>query len=73
MVFRRKKFCRYCAENAEPVDYKDTHALKNYLTETGKLVPSRITGNCAKHQRWVSTAVKVARLLALLPYCDRHQ
>lgn len=70
--FRRKKFCRFTAEGVEEVDYKDLDMLKNYITETGKIVPSRITGTKAKYQRQLATAVKRARYLALLPYTDHH-
>jgi small subunit ribosomal protein S18 len=70
--FRRKKFCRFTAEGVKEIDYKDIATLKNYITETGKIVPSRITGTRARYQRQLSTAIKRARFLALLPYCDRH-
>lgn len=70
--FRRRKFCRFTAEGVEEIDYKDLATLKNYVTETGKIVPSRITGTSAKYQRQLSTAIKRARYLALLPYCDAH-
>ena len=70
--FRRKKFCRFTAEGIKEVDYKDIQMLKNYVTETGKIVPSRITGTRARYQRQLSTAIKRARFLALLPYCDSH-
>ena len=70
--FRRRKFCRFTAEGVEQIDYKDLATLKNYVTETGKIVPSRITGTSAKYQRQLSTAIKRARYLALLPYCDAH-
>ena len=70
--FRRKKFCRFTAENVEEIDYKDIETLKNYVTETGKIVPSRITGTRAKYQRQLATAIKRARYLALLPYSDQH-
>ncbi|MCP5423445.1 MAG: 30S ribosomal protein S18 [Gammaproteobacteria bacterium] len=70
--FRRKKFCRFTAEGIKEIDYKDINTLKNYITETGKIVPSRITGTKARYQRQLSTAIKRARFLALLPYCDRH-
>jgi small subunit ribosomal protein S18 len=70
--FRRKKFCRFTADGVKEIDYKDLNTLKNYITETGKIVPSRITGTKARYQRQLSTAVKRARFLALLPYCDRH-
>lgn len=70
--FRRKKFCRFSAEGVKEIDYKDLSVLKNYITETGKIVPSRITGTKAKYQRQLASAIKRARFLALLPYCDRH-
>jgi len=70
--FRRKKFCRFTAENVTEIDYKDVETLKNYITETGKIVPSRITGTSAKYQRQLATAIKRARFLALLPYSDQH-
>ena len=69
---RRKKFCRFSADNAEPIDYKDLGMLKGYITETGKIVPSRITGTKSFYQRQLATAVKRARFLALLPYTDQH-
>ena len=70
--FRRKKYCRFTAEGIEEIDYKDLNLLKAYVTETGKIVPSRITGTKANYQRQLATAVKRARYLALLPYTDRH-
>jgi len=70
--FRRKKYCRFTAEGIKEIDYKDLNTLKNYITETGKIVPSRITGTKANYQRQLASAVKRARYLALLPYCDRH-
>lgn len=70
--FRRKKFCRFTADGIKEIDYKDINTLKNYVTETGKIVPSRITGTKARYQRQLSAAIKRARYLALLPYCDRH-
>ncbi|MCP4270358.1 MAG: 30S ribosomal protein S18 [Gammaproteobacteria bacterium] len=71
--FRRRKFCRFTAEGVTQIDYKDLATLKNYITETGKIVPSRITGTKAKYQRQLATAVKRARFLALLPYTDSHE
>lgn len=71
--FRRRKFCRFTAEGIEQIDYKDLDLLKGYVTETGKIVPSRITGTKAKYQRQLSTAIKRARFLALLPYSDSHE
>ena len=70
--FRLKKFCRFTAEGIKQIDYKDLATLKNYITETGKIVPSRITGTKAKYQRQLALAVKRARYLALLPYSDAH-
>ena len=70
--FRRKKFCRFTAEGIKQIDYKDLAILKGYVTETGKIVPSRITGTKAKYQRQLATAIKRARYLALLPYSDSH-
>jgi small subunit ribosomal protein S18 len=70
--FRRKKFCRFTAEGIKEIDYKDIATLKGYVTETGKIVPSRITGTKARYQRQLATAIKRARFLALLPYCDSH-
>lgn len=70
--FRRRRFCRFTAEGVDQIDYKDLATLKNYITETGKIVPSRITGTKARYQRQLSTAIKRARYLALLPYTDQH-
>ena len=71
--FRRKKFCRFTAEGIDQIDYKDLATLKAYVSETGKIVPSRITGTKARYQRQLATAIKRARYLALLPYCDAHE
>ncbi|MCG8668064.1 MAG: 30S ribosomal protein S18 [Pseudomonadales bacterium] len=71
--YRRRKFCRFSAEGIDEIDYKDLDTLKNYITETGKIVPSRITGTSAKYQRQLARAVKRARAAALLPYTDQHQ
>lgn len=70
--YRRKKFCKFTADGVTHIDYKDIITLKNYITETGKIVPSRITGTKAKYQRQLSTAIKRARYVALLPYSDQH-
>ena len=70
--FRRRKFCRFTADGVTEIDYKDLAMLKQYITETGKIVPSRITGTKANYQRQLSAAVKRARYLALLPYTDQH-
>jgi small subunit ribosomal protein S18 len=66
--FGRRKVCRYCADKNAVVDYKDYAALKYFLTERGKIIPRRISGNCALHQREVAKAIKRSRQLALLPY-----
>ncbi len=71
--FRRRKFCRFTAEGVSEIDYKDLDTLKAYVTETGKIVPSRITGTKAKYQRQLATAIKRARYVALLPYTDAHK
>ncbi|MBU2862587.1 MULTISPECIES: 30S ribosomal protein S18 [Reinekea] len=71
--FRRRKFCRFTAEGITEIDYKDVDLLKGYITETGKIVPSRITGTSAKYQRQLATAIKRARYLALLSYTDSHK
>ena len=71
--FRRKKFCKFTAEGIKEIDYKDLDLLRQYVTETGKIVPSRITGTSARYQRQLATAVKRARYLALLPYSDAHK
>ena len=70
--FRRRKFCRFTAEDVKEIDFKDLNTLKAYISETGKIVPSRITGTKAKYQRQLATAIKRARFLALLPYTDSH-
>ena len=65
---RRKKVCQFCADKTEVIDYKDVEKLRKYVTERGKILPKRITGTCSIHQRAVTTAVKRARIVALLPY-----
>ena len=69
---RRRKFCRFTAEKTVQIDYKDLITLKQYITETGKIVPSRITGTKSFYQRQLAVAIKRARFLALLPYTDQH-
>lgn len=69
---RRGKSCYFSSRNVESVDYKDVELLKKFITESGKIVPSRITGTKARHQRSLSRAIKLARFLALLPYTDKH-
>lgn len=67
-IFHRRKVCRFCADKELIIDYKDVKALRNFLTERGKIIPRRIYGNCAKHQRELTEAIKRARHIALLPY-----
>jgi len=70
--FKRRKYCRFTAEGVKEIDYKDLDTLREYISETGKIVPSRVTGTKAKYQRQLATAIKRARFLALLPFCDSH-
>ncbi len=70
--FRRRRYCRFTAEGVKEIDYKDLATLRQYIGESGKIVPSRITGTKAKYQRQLATAIKRARYLALLPYTDNH-
>ncbi|MDF1577336.1 MAG: 30S ribosomal protein S18 [Desulfurivibrionaceae bacterium] len=67
-TFTRKKVCRFCSDDSLVIDYKETRTLKNFITERGKIIPRRIYGNCAKHQRQMTEAIKRARQIALLPY-----
>jgi small subunit ribosomal protein S18 len=69
---RRKKYCRFTAEGVEQIDYKDIRMLEGFITEGKKIVPRRTTGTGSKYQRQLAAAIKRARFLALLPYCDRH-
>jgi len=70
--YQRKRYCRFTAEGIKEVDYKDLEMLKQYVTEAGKIVPSRVTGTKARYQRQLATAIKRARFLALIPYTDGH-
>jgi len=65
--FQKKKVCRFCTDKID-IDYKDAHLLRHFITERGKIMPRRMTGTCAKHQRHLSTAVKTARMIALIPF-----
>ena len=71
-LFKRRKFCRFTAEGVKEIDYKDVDVLKDFVQENGKIMPARITGTKARYQRQLSTAIKRARYLALLPYTDLH-
>ena len=66
--FARRKVCRFCADKNVKIDYKDAGTLKHFITDRGKIIPRRISGNCAKHQRAIATAVKRARMIALMPF-----
>jgi small subunit ribosomal protein S18 len=68
MGLHRKKVCQFCADRSAKIDYKDTELLSKFITERGKILPKRMTGNCAIHQREVANAIKRARIVALLPY-----
>tara|TARA_B100000686_G_C16019837_1_gene585370 strand:+ start:85 stop:309 length:225 start_codon:yes stop_codon:yes gene_type:complete len=70
--FKRKRYCRFTAEGIDEIDYKDLSILKNYVSESGKIIPSRISGTKTRYQRQLSTAIKRARYLALIPYSDAH-
>ena len=70
--FRRRKFCKFTAEGVKEIDYKDLNTLRQYLTETGKIVPSRVTGTQSGYQRELQTAVQRSRFLGLIPYTDSH-
>ena len=71
-LFKRKKFCRFTAEKVEWIDYKDIDVLKDFITEQGKVIPARLTGTKARYQRQLTTAIRRARFLALLPYTANH-
>ncbi len=72
-IFHRRKVCRFCADKELVIDYKDVKVLKSFLTERGKIIPRRIYGNCAKHQRQLTEAIKRARQIALIPYAGNPQ
>jgi small subunit ribosomal protein S18 len=71
--YRRKKMSRFNTDGSNEIDYKDLNLLKNYISETGKIVPSRITGTQTRYQRQLAKAIKHARFLGLLPFCDSHR
>jgi small subunit ribosomal protein S18 len=72
-LFSRKKICRFCVDKEMKIDYKDQKTLRNFVTERGKIIPRRILGTCATHQRQLCSAVKKARQIALLPYSGNTQ
>jgi len=69
---RRRKFCKFCADTSLTIDHKDPDLLRGFITERYKILPSRVTGTCAKHQRFLTTAIKRARVLALVPFTPLH-
>lgn len=73
LLFKRKRFCRFTVAGVEEVDYKDLDTLRDFVAENGKIIPARLTGTRAIYQRQVSTAIKRARFLAMLPYSDQHR
>ncbi len=66
--FIKKKVCRFCADKNLKIDYKDSKLLRNYITERGKIIPRRVTGNCAYHQRRVARAIKLSRIISIMPF-----
>jgi small subunit ribosomal protein S18 len=72
-IFHRRKVCRFCADQSLVIDYKDPKLLKYFITERGKIIPRRISGACAKHQRALTHAIKRARTIALLPYVGPYE
>ena len=73
LLFKRKRFCRFTVAGVEEVDYKDIDTLRDFIAENGKIIPARLTGTRAIYQRQVTTAIKRARFLALMPYTDQHR
>ncbi|HKK91291.1 MAG: 30S ribosomal protein S18 [Desulfobacteraceae bacterium] len=69
--YQRRKVCKFCADSSLEIDYKDAKTLKQFITERGKIIPRRITGTCARHQRVLATAIKQSRTIALLPYVGK--
>ena len=69
---KRKRYCKFTAAGVTEIDYKDLQTLQSYTSDSGKIMPSRISGTRSRYQRQLATAIKRARYLALLPYCDRH-
>jgi small subunit ribosomal protein S18 len=70
--FPRKKICRFCSDKITDIDYKDIKRLRNLITERGKIIPRRISGNCARHQRQLGIAIKRARNIALMPFTSER-
>lgn len=72
MIRKRRKICRFCEHQVNRIDYRDDRILKRYISDRGKIIPRRVTGVCAKHQRWLSTAIKRARMMAFLPFTSKE-
>jgi small subunit ribosomal protein S18 len=73
LLFKRKRFCRFTVAGVEEIDYKDIDTLRDFIAENGKIIPARLTGTRAIYQRQLTTAIKRARILALLPFSDQHR
>ena len=73
LLFKRKRFCRFTVAQVERIDYKDVDILKDFLSETSRIIPARLTGTSARYQRQLTESIKIARFLALLPYTDQHR
>ncbi|MBW1925726.1 MAG: 30S ribosomal protein S18 [Deltaproteobacteria bacterium] len=71
-IYVRRKVCRFCADKSMAIDFKDHRTLSHFITERGKILPRRITGTCARHQRRLTAAIKQARIMALLPFTSGH-
>ncbi len=72
MIRKRRKICRFCEHQVKRIDYRDDRILKRYISDRGKIIPRRVTGVCAKHQRWLSTAIKRARVMSFLPFTSKE-
>ena len=70
-VYLKKKVCRFCVDKTLKIDYKEIDIIRRFVTEGGKIIPRRISGNCSKHQRWLAEQIKIARSIALLPYVKK--
>ena len=71
MIRKKRKICRFCEKQVKRIDYRDERILRKYVSERGKIVPGRVTGVCAKHQKWLAQAIKRARAMGLLPFTSR--
>ena len=71
MIRKKRKICRFCEKQVKRIDYRDERILRKYVSERGKIVPGRVTGVCAKHQKWLAQAIKRARMMGMLPFTSR--